>query len=109
MIRTLIAGLAMLFVGSFAQAQAPNNVTSRPNIFGGFDYSNGVSSRKNIFGGQDFSNGVSSRKNIFGGQDYSNGMTSRQNIFGGQDFSKPNGGQWPHPNHNKNIPWTTPH
>jgi hypothetical protein len=51
MFRTLIAGLVVVFIGTFAQAQSPNNVTSKPNIFGGFDYSNGVTSKKNIFGG----------------------------------------------------------
>jgi hypothetical protein len=89
MFRKLAVASALFLLGATAWAQAPNQVTSKPNIFGGFDYSNGVSSRKNIFGGYDYSNGVSSRKNIFGGQDYSNGMSSRENIFGGQDYSFP--------------------
>ena len=70
MLRTLISGFIVFLMGSIAQGQAPNNVTSRHNIFGGFAYFNGVSSRKNIFGGHDYSNGGTSRRNIFGGQDY---------------------------------------
>lgn len=35
------------------EAGCERGVSSRPNIFGGYDYSNGARSRENIFGGQD--------------------------------------------------------
>jgi hypothetical protein len=49
-------------------------IQSSRNIYGGFDYSNGWSSRPNIFGGQDYTGprpgqSMSCRPNIFGGQD----------------------------------------
>lgn len=72
------------------EAGCAGGVTSRPNIFGGYDYSNGVTSRKNTFGGYDYSNGVHSRKNSFGGEDYSNGDNSRSNPFGGHDYNSGN-------------------
>uniref|UniRef100_A0A7C4LKU3 Uncharacterized protein n=1 Tax=Schlesneria paludicola TaxID=360056 RepID=A0A7C4LKU3_9PLAN len=85
--------LAML-VGSAWAAEAvaqTTTITSRKNIFGGYDFSDGSSSRKNIFGGYDYkppggTQTITSRPNIFGGYDYSDGSSSRKNIFGGYDY-----------------------
>lgn len=66
---------------------AADQIFTRPNNLGGFDYSNGIYSRRNSQGGYDYSNGVFSWKNPFGGYDYSNGISSRPNLYGGFDYS----------------------
>ena len=92
----LTFGLALGW-GTSVLAQGP--AWSRPNIFGGYDYSDGTSSRRNIFGGYDYykpgGQTITSRPNIFGGYDYSkpggSSYSSRRNIFGGYDYNVPGG------------------
>jgi len=75
LIATIILGalgltttVAMALDNTFPPPQGDQNtVTSKPNPFGGYDFSNGVTSRPNPQGGMDYSNGVSCRPNPQGG------------------------------------------
>jgi hypothetical protein len=64
----LMTTVAMALDNTFPPPQGDQNtVTSKPNPFGGYDFSNGVTSRPNPQGGMDYSNGVSCRPNPQGG------------------------------------------
>jgi hypothetical protein len=76
-----------VFGGQDISCDDGTSVSTRPNVFGGYDSSDGTSSRRNVFGGQDYSDGRSTRPNVFGGRDSSDGTSSRRNVFGGQDLN----------------------
>ena len=90
-----ITTILMMVAGSISMAGHKSNgqdyspQSSRPNVFGGHNYSNGVVSQPNVFGGRNYSNGVVSQPNVFGGQNYSNGAKTQPNAFGGQTYVNP--------------------
>ncbi|GIX04368.1 MAG: hypothetical protein KatS3mg114_0237 [Planctomycetaceae bacterium] len=69
-------------------------IFSRPNMFGGQDYSDGSYTKKNILGGFDHYDRQgrmidSSKRNSLGGYDYSNRIYSKPNSLGGLDYHGP--------------------
>src|SRR5262245_37065048 len=100
MVRNLMAAVVLLALGGVANAQYPS-ATSKPNLFGGYDYSNGWSSRSTPGGGFSYhgpfgQQGGHSTPNAMGGLNHYRPFGqfdgySTPNAMGGFNSQKPFG------------------